>query len=268
MSPTASRTNLAGSRGRNFIPLLLVALTAAASLLSTTALATDSSAGLLVDHQSAVAAAAGGSVGGPAAAVGSGGRFDGINDEVNDDDTPDIDERQMAALLGLRLGDDEPRDDVAKRRSKAAAFRSDLGKRGLGDDDSEDVYGTEKRAYRMRGGKAFKADLGKRARGASMFRSDLGRRSDPSLVSDPRRMLTASERAYDGLAFDSQPSSPAMGELPAAAAETEGESHVVDRRRSMFRSDLGKRSTRGESVRRMFRADLGKRRVAFRHDLG
>lgn len=248
-----SRTNLACPR-RTFNPLLVVVvLTAATTLLSTAAVATDSSAAAEIDHRSAVLAAGGG---GPANDINS--------SDVNDDETLDINDHQYAALFGgLRPGDDDDGEDagngVDKRKSKIAAWRSDLGKRSLGD-ELEDM---EKRAYRMRGGKAFKADLGKRARGATMFRSDLGRRSDPSLTSDPRRLLSAGDRSFDGLAFDGLSSS--IGELPADA---EGESHEVDRRRTMFRSDLGKRSTRGDSVRRMFRADLGKRRVSFRHDLG
>lgn len=260
MSPT-TRTCFAGTR-RNPIPLLLVVLMAAATMPSTPALAIDSSAAVAaVDHPGTdEVSAARGNV-----ASSSSSSDDDSND---DDDAMDFGDRQFAALFDPRPVDGDAGDGIEKRRSKIAAFRSDLGKRGGLGDDLDDAYGSEKRAYRTRGGKAFKADLGKRARGgASMFRSDLGRRSDPSLASDPRRLqqlLAAGERDFDGLA--SLPMT--TGEL-LPAADAEGESHEVDRRRSMFRSDLGKRSTRGDSVRRMFRADLGKRgRVAFRHDLG
>lgn len=138
-----------------------------------------------------------------------------------------------------------------KRRTRLASFRHDLGRKRSDEEGSEDDVEKRSYYYRMRGGKAFKADLGKRlvgwsrngGSGSSLFRSDLGRRSDG----------------------------------------------VQRRRTSLFRSDLGKRSPLppvpvagrplNVSLRRMFRADLGKRAAPrrlssgsrvyqFRHDLG
>lgn len=151
-----------------------------------------------------------------------------------------------------------------RKAGRFAAFRSDLGKRrvDLNENDDDDVSDDVKRAvYRMRGGKAFKADLGKRpaspGRGMTLFRSDLGKRSAGDEGSD------ADE--WENVAVDGSEAAPEMDVERRAGRMT-----------PMFRSDLGKRvlvatPTRGESIRRMFRADLGKRarvRVPFRHDLG
>ena len=182
-----------------------------------------------------------------------------VNDDQYDGNSPaaQVNDDQYDGLLGTkqhRFGpsnsynedrdtEDEDGQDsqelTEKRKSKIVGFRSDLGKR-FQDRDEEDEY-PEKRAYRMRGGKAFKADLGKRARGGpAMFRSDLGKRFD-SVRSD--------FNAYD-------------------ITDDQDESLPTQRRASMFRSDLGKRPAKSEPVRRMFKADLGKRRIQFRHDLG
>jgi hypothetical protein len=152
-----------------------------------------------------------------------------------------------------------------RKAGRFAAFRSDLGKRRVDLDDNEDDVSVDvKRAvYRMRGGKAFKADLGKRpassGRGMTLFRSDLGKRS----IDDGASNLNDWEDVI----------------VDGSEAEPEMEMDVerrAGRMTPMFRSDLGKRvivgsPARGESIRRMFRADLGKRarvRVPFRHDLG
>jgi hypothetical protein len=117
-------------------------------------------------------------------------------------------------------------DDIEKRFS---SFRTDLGKRS-GDEDVDMDMAAElaKRfsAFRADLGKrfsAFRADLGKRA---YMFRTDLGKRS-------------YNEELQDG--------------------GDEGEDELEDKKRAMFRADLGKRAP--------FRADLGKR-APFRADLG
>jgi len=158
-----------------------------------------------------------------------------------DQNDEDNDELVDAGVYSSLFGDEDSDKDIEKRKLKMAAFRSDLGKR-FPSDDVDDEYPEKRASYRVRGGKAFKADLGKRGRSGPMFRSDLGKRANPSFELFP--------------------------ESAAVFSEPEVDSHEVERRRSMFRSDLGKRSLKAESVRRMFRADLGKRRVPFRHDLG
>lgn len=247
-SPTGSRHH----------SVLLLAVAVATVVLTTRASASDSPLDVVsaaVDRASAASSQhhPGGIVGDQLASVSDQHRL-----LENDDELASRRYEAVAELLAENADDVDDASSIDKRRSKMAAFRSDLGRKrsagdddGLDADDDDDEFGfdaAKRSSYRMRGGKAFKADLGKRARAAAMFRSDLGRRS------------VGEDGIVDGLLL-------ADGGATSALVDDDG-GHLVDRRRSMFRSDLGKRAVRPESVRRMFRADLGKRRVQFRHDLG
>lgn len=195
----------------------------------------------------------------------------------NRDSPPSAVELVVGSSDGLGANDVNLDNEVQvaqeKRKSgRFTAFRSDLGKRGADTEEQDDKKRSfsvadgddvKRAVYRMRGGKAFKADLGKRpastGRAMTLFRSDLGRRSVPIVASD----LDDYDDDDDAIVIEEAEAKPEI-EVERRAS----------RMPSMFRSDLGKRlpgAASPISIRRMFRADLGKRaraRVPFRHDLG